>query len=102
LLRRSRYVVNRYLHSIRDTRRRSFIHLDGAAKAFPRDRYGPTVEQPDLPQGQPLYRKLFRIDGDIPDAEWARLVAHYFRENELVIEYFGELLDERPTWNAAA
>jgi hypothetical protein len=102
LLRHSQYVVNRYLHSIRDTRRRSFIHLDGAAKAFPRDRYGPTVEQPDLPQGQPSYRKLFRIDGDIPDADWARLVAHFFRENELVIEYFGELLDERPTWNATA
>ena len=26
----------------------------------------------------------------------------YSRENELVIEYFGQPLDERPTWNAAA
>ncbi len=101
-LRRSRYVVNRYLHSIRDTRCQSFVHLDGAAKAFPRERYGPTVDEPDLPQGEPLYRKLFRIDGDIPDDAWARFVAHFFRENELVIEYFGELLDERPTWNQAA
>jgi hypothetical protein len=99
---RSRYVINRYLHSIRDTRSRSFVHLDGAAKAFPRELYGPTVDNPELPQGEPLYRKLFRIDGSIPDDEWARLVAHFFRENELVIEYFGELLDERPTWNAAA
>jgi hypothetical protein len=38
----------------------------------------------------------------MPDDEWARLVAHFFRQNELVIEYFGEMLDERPTWSAAA
>lgn len=95
-------MVNRYLHSIRDTRRRSFVHLDGAAKAFPRELYRPTVEQPDLSRGEPGYRKLFRVDGDMPDDEWARLVAHVFRQNELVIEYFGEMLDERPTRSAAA
>jgi hypothetical protein len=101
-LRRSHYVVNRYLHSIRDTQRRSFVHLDGAAKAFPRGRYGPTVEQPKLPQGEPVYRKLFRVDGDIHDDAWALMVAHFFRENELVIEYFGEMLDDRPSWRSAA
>jgi len=91
----SRYVANRYLHSIRDTDRRRFIHLDGAAKAFPREQYGPTVEQPDLPQGEPVYRKLFRLDGHISEEDWGRLVAHFFRGNELVIEYFGDVLDER-------
>lgn len=90
------YVENRYLHSIRDTQGQRFIHLDGAAKAFPLVGYGPTVEQPDLAQGEPLYRKLFRVDGDIDEGDWGRLVAHFFRENELVIEYFGDILDERP------
>jgi hypothetical protein len=90
------YVENRYLHSRRDTGTRSFVHLDGAVKAFPCGAYGPTVEQPDLPQGEPVYRKLFRLDGEIDDRDWGRLVAHFFRENELVIEYFGDVLDERP------
>lgn len=78
------------------------MHLDGAAKAFPRDSYGPTTIEPELPQGAPLYRKLFRIDGPIPDQEWGRLVAHFFRGNELVIEYFGEILDERSGVTKAA
>lgn len=93
---RSQFVVNRYLHSLRDTNRRQFIHLDGAAKAFPECEYKPTTADPIDEQGTPVYRKLFRVDGNIPDRDSGRLVAHFFRENELVIEYFGEVLDERP------
>lgn len=52
------------------------------------------MKEPDLPQGQPIYRKLFRLDGPMADDDWARLVAHFFRDNELVIEYFGHILDE--------
>ncbi len=98
----SQYVQNRYLHSIRDTASRGFVHVDGAAKAFPRDTYGPTIENPSAPQGDPIYRKLFRIDGPIPDKEWSHLVAHFFRGNELVIEYFGDVLDEREAALGAA
>jgi hypothetical protein len=97
----SEYVENRYVHSIRDTQVRRFIHLDGAVKAFPLEHYGPSVDCPELPQATPLYRKLFRIDGEIDDGDWGRLVAHFFRENELVIEYFGDVLDERPQIVAA-
>ena len=46
--------------------------------------------------GHAGYRKLFRVDGQIDDVDWGRIVAHFFRSNDLVIEYFGELLDERP------
>jgi hypothetical protein len=91
----SQYVQNRYLHSIRDIPSRSFIHLDGAAKAFRRETYGPTASDPMADQGDPIYRKLFRIDGELGNDAWARLVTHYLRGNELVIEYFGELVDER-------
>jgi len=90
----SRYVRNRYLHSIRDTAARAFIHLDGAAKAFLRDTYGPTITEPTAPQGFPVYRKLFRVDGEIPDEGWADLVAYFFRENELVVEYLGAIRDQ--------
>jgi hypothetical protein len=90
----SRYVQNRYLHSIRDTAAHTFIHLDGAAKAFPRDKYGPTTTDPTASQGTPRYRKLFRVDGEIPDQRWADLVTYFFRDNELVIEYLGAIRDE--------
>jgi hypothetical protein len=83
----SHYVQNRYLHSIRDTTARAFIHLDGAVKGYPRETYGPTVTEPMASQGIPIYRKLYRIDGEIPDQVWADLVAYFFRENELVLEY---------------
>jgi hypothetical protein len=42
------------------------------------------------------YRKLFHVDGALDDDLWGRIVAHFVRGNELAIEYFGELLDERP------
>jgi hypothetical protein len=90
------YVVNRYLHSLRDTRLRRFTHVDGAARAYGYDTYQATNENPKGPCGDVLrYRKLFRVDGAMDDADWGRIVAHFFRGNELVIEYFGELADER-------
>ena len=94
--RSDKFVANRYTHSIRDTQKRKFTHLDGAVKAFPMQHYHPTVEDPEASQGKPVYRKLFRIDGSIPDSEWAPCISQFFRQNELVIEYFGEPVDERP------
>ncbi len=35
------------------------------------------------------------MEGLVDDSDWGRLVGHFFRRNELVIEYFGEMLDER-------
>jgi hypothetical protein len=90
------YVVNRYLHALRDTRRKRFIHVDGAARAYAHETYEATNDDPKGDCGTVLhYRKLFRIDGLIEDSAWGRVVAHFFRGNELVIEYFGELADDR-------
>ena len=91
------YVLNRYLHAQRDTRERRFIHVDGAVRAYDASDYEATQENPQAHRGHPVrYRKLFRVDGSIEDADWGRIVAHFFRSNELVIEYFGDVLDERP------
>lgn len=91
------FVVNRYLHALRDTRERRFVHVDGAVRAYDADLYQATDESPKGDRGPTRrYRKLFRVDGNIADHDWGRIVAHYFRGNELVIEYFGELVDERP------
>jgi hypothetical protein len=89
-------VKGRYLHSERDTARHSFIHLDGAVKAFDAATYRPSETEPLAPSPKaPFYRKLFRVDGEITDEVWGMLVGHFFRGNELIAEYFGELVDER-------
>jgi len=43
-------VRNRFLHSIRDTNRRVFRHLDGAVKAFDRDEYRLDRTHPSRPR----------------------------------------------------
>lgn len=79
-----------------DTAERRFIHVDGAAKAFPIDGYAADSEWPSARKGDCThYRKMWRVEGSIADADWGRLVGHFFRGNELVVEYFGEILDER-------
>jgi hypothetical protein len=90
-------ICNRFLHSIRDTSRQRFVHLDGAVKAYQRASYEADTDMPSAPKGpSSLYRKMWRVEGAIDESDWGRLVGHFFRGNELVIEYFGEALDERP------
>jgi hypothetical protein len=90
------YYVNRYLHALRDTEAHRFVHVDGAVRAYTAASYTATRANPKGTRGNAVrYRKLFRVDGPLDDNVWGRIVAHFFRGNELVIEYFGELLDER-------
>ncbi len=75
----------------------SVDHLDGAIKAYELQGYSADVTTPAEPKGiNPIYRKMWRVEGPIDESDWGRLVGHFFRGNELVIEYFGEALDERP------
>ncbi|MGD9734936.1 MAG: hypothetical protein AB7V58_04910 [Solirubrobacterales bacterium] len=86
----------RYLHSERDTIGRSFTHLDGAVKGFDATAHAPSETEPLAARAKAArYRKLFRVDGKISDEDWGTLVGHFFRGNELIAEYFGELVDER-------
>lgn len=90
-------VLSRYLHSERDTKRRVFSHLDGAIKGYAALTYAPSRDQEPLARrGKPaVYRKLFRLDGQIPDDRWGMAVGHFFRQNELVAEHLGEIVDQR-------
>lgn len=88
-----RYVVNRYLHAIRDMDQEAWVHVDGAVKAYARETYEATIELPTGPTGPTLhYRKMWRVDGLISDEAWGRLLGHHFRNNELVAECFGDLI----------
>jgi hypothetical protein len=89
-------VLNRYLHSERDTRIRAFSHLDGALKGYPVSTYQPSRKEPLAKRGKAtIYRKLFRVDGKIPDDPWGMTVGQFYRRNELIAEHLGELVDER-------
>lgn len=86
----SEWVFARYLHAIRDTTKREFIHCDGAVKAYASDRY-PRAQHDFKNRGKgDRYRKLFRIDGNFPAAVWSDLACSWFRGNRLINEYFGD------------
>ncbi|MFK0071694.1 hypothetical protein [Arthrobacter woluwensis] len=83
------WVFARYLHAIRDTTKRTFIHCDGAVKAFDAANY-PRSQQDFKSRGKgDNYRKLFRIDGEFPAAAWSEIASSWFRGNHLINEYLG-------------
>lgn len=90
------WALARYLHAIRDTRQQRFIHCDGAVKAYAADTYPRTAADFPYRARSDRYRKVFRLDGDIPTDEWADIVPMWFRGNLLILEYLNELGAERP------
>lgn len=90
-------VLVRYLHAIRDTSRKAFIHCDGAVKAYAREGYPRVAGQFAFRGKSSKYRKVFRIDGEIETDEWSHVVALWFRGNNLVVEYLSSLGSGRGT-----
>ncbi|WP_062385211.1 hypothetical protein [Demequina iriomotensis] len=84
----SDWVFARYLHAIRDTSRKEFVHCDGAVKAYRANTY-PRTQHDFRHRGKgDRYRKVFRVDGDFPVGVWAELACAWFRGNRLIEEYF--------------
>jgi len=55
-------IFNRYLHGVRDTSRRRWIHVDGAIKAYPQGGYGPKRALTGAPKGATVaYLKLYGV-----------------------------------------
>lgn len=80
-------VLARYLHAIRDTEARTFIHCDGAVKAYERSTY-PRALADFAGRGKGRhYRKVFRLDGSFPVETWSAAAAQWFRGNRLILEY---------------
>lgn len=90
----SGYMINRYVHAIRDTKAKKFIHLDGAVRLYPVDEYQTRFEAklPVAPKAA-RYIKLFRVDGEIPEDDWAGLVISFFRGNHHVLDYLNPGLE---------
>jgi hypothetical protein len=90
--------VVRYLHAIRDIKRGTFVHCDGAVRAYTPEAYEHRAAE-TMPTSTKAtrYRKLFRIDGVIGTSDWSDLVARWFRHNSLATEYLTGLApDEKP------
>jgi hypothetical protein len=84
-------VLARYLHAIRDTSTRTFVHCDGAVKAYEHGHYPTTIQEfPRRGKGT-HYRKVFRLDGQLATGEWSTLTALWFRGNRLILEYLSAL-----------
>ena len=80
-------ILARYLHAIRDTERRVFVHCDAAVKAYDQSTYPADLSAFARRAKGLHYRKVFRLDGSLTTAEWSQLTALWFRGNPLVLEY---------------
>jgi hypothetical protein len=81
--------INRYIHSERDTTKKTVRHFDGAVKLYGSGSYSKRHAS-HMPKhaDATYYIKMFRIDGDINLTEWIDLLGYYFRGNEMILEYF--------------
>ena len=83
------YYVNRYVHSERDVSQHILRHFDGAVKIYLQNAYEQRLAS-YMPRELKSHKKikLFRVDGDISIDEWTELMSHFFKGNEMLIEYF--------------
>ena len=67
----------RYVHSIFDESKNGFDHFDGAIRAYDTDLMLERVDKKMTEMGRrSQYTKLFRIDGNLPLANWKSLVTN--------------------------
>jgi hypothetical protein len=80
----------RYMHSIYDTSKETFVHFDGAIRGYDSDLYFERIDQNMTDFGRRSeYTKLFRIDGKLELKDWKSLITNYMQDNPLIYEYFG-------------
>jgi hypothetical protein len=80
----------RYVHSIVDPASGIATHLDGAVRMYDQDEMIKRLATDIKSAGRNTeYKKLWRLDGNIPVTIWKEMVAHYYRDNRLVGEYLG-------------
>ena len=79
----------RYVHSIYDTTKSSFVHFDGAIRGYDSDLYFERIDQNMTDFGRRSeYTKLFRIDGKLELSNWKSLITNYMQDNPLIYGIF--------------
>jgi hypothetical protein len=83
-----RFYFNKYIHAERDIQKKQLRHFDGAVKVYTHE-YDKRLNS-QLPNEYiaPIKMKLFRIDGNIDIDKWIDLISHFFKGNEMILEYF--------------
>lgn len=92
-------VANRYVHGRWSDADKHMIHFDGALRTYAARDYPERLatDMKKFSGRAASYRKLFRIDAPFQLADWARLTTKFFESNELVLEYFENLLGDGAT-----
>ena len=78
------YFINRSIHANYNINFDYFSHIDGKALLYKEEEYHPL---PRIIKKSPK-RKLFRVDGDIPNDFFISLSSRFFFENDLILEFF--------------
>jgi hypothetical protein len=80
----------RYVHSILDPATFIPVHLDGAIRMYHTESMLERLDKNIINAGRRSeYTKLWRIDGHLEVNVWKEVITHYFRDNQLIGEYFG-------------
>ena len=86
------YYGCRYVHSMVDMDTKKPCHLDGAVRLYDEEQILERFdENNDISKSgkHTIYRKIWRIDNEIEVHVWKELITQYFRDNQLIGEYFG-------------
>lgn len=79
----------RYVHSIYDSNKDTFVHFDGAIRGYTSELYFDRIDKNMTEFGRRSdYKKLFRIDGALDLKDWKNLTTKYMQGNPLIYEYF--------------
>ena len=81
------FVVSRSIHAIYDYTSDKFVHIDGKALLFDVNNYNPDALVWLKIKRKPK-RKLFRIDGEIPNNYFIAITTLFFIGNDLILEFF--------------
>ena len=82
----------RYVHSMLESDSGIPIHLDGAIRIYDEEQILERIDtRTDISKcgKNSQYKKLWRIDNEIPIYLWKELISAFYRENSLIGEYFG-------------
>jgi hypothetical protein len=76
------------------------VHLDGAVRIYDIEKMIFRLDKSlDKADKNTIYKKMWRLDGNIPLVKWKELITHYYRDNRLIGEYFDgedEVKDFKP------
>lgn len=78
------YFINRSIHAYHNINLNFYSHVDGKVLLFEEEGYDPLK----LEINRRPKRKLFRIDGQIPNEFFISLSSRFFFENNLISEFF--------------